>query len=222
MTCAMMSVVPLDGSAVAEAVSVMLEPDGASSGTLWHAVLATDRIAADSSSRMARGWPILMKSLNILVSMGLAGQASVRRREGGYAMAALLVAMSIMAVMMTVAMPVWKQIATREKEEELVFRGEQYARAIGLFQRKFANSAPPNLDVLVEQRFLRKKYKDPITNDDFALVLQAPSAPGSMPGGGRGAATPGGASPLGPAGGAATAGRGGGVGARGGNPAGGQ
>ena len=137
-------------------------------------------------------------------------------------MAALLVAMSIMAVMMTVAMPVWKQIATREKEEELVFRGEQYARAIGLFQRKFANSAPPNLDVLVEQRFLRKKYKDPITNDDFALVLQAPSAPGSMPGGGRGAATPGGASPLGPAGGAATAGRGGGFGAPGGNPPGGN
>jgi type II secretory pathway pseudopilin PulG len=170
-----------------------------------------------------------MKSLNILVSMGLAGQASVHRREGGYAMAALLVAMSVMAVMMTVAMPVWKQIATREKEEELVFRGEQYARAIGLFQRKFANSAPPNLDVLVEQRFLRKKYKDPITNDDFAVVMQMPNAPGTMPGGGRGAATPGGrgaATPggaplLGPTAGGATAGTGGGVFTRGGNPSGG-
>src|SRR5258705_4477700 len=105
-----------------------------------------------------------MKSLNILVSMKLAGQA---RRQNGYAMAALLVAMSIMAIMMTVAMPVWKQISTREKEEELVFRGEQYARAIGLFQRKFANAAPPSFDLLVEQHFLRKKYKDPITNDDF-------------------------------------------------------
>ena len=46
-------------------------------------------------------------------------------------MAALLVAMSIMAVMMTVAMPVWKQTAQREKEEELVFRGMQYVHAIG-------------------------------------------------------------------------------------------
>ena len=61
-------------------------------------------------------------------------------------------------------------MATREKEEELIFRGKQYARAIGLFQRKFANTAPPTIDVLVEQRFLRKKYKDPITNDDFQPI----------------------------------------------------
>jgi type II secretory pathway pseudopilin PulG len=115
-------------------------------------------------------------------------------------MAALLVALSVMAVMMTVAMPVWKQMSTREKEAELVFRGEQYARAIGLFQRKFANAAPPNIDVLVEQRFLRKKYKDPITNDDFVPVLQqAQNAPGSLPNGGRGAATPGGQVPTTPA-----------------------
>jgi type II secretory pathway pseudopilin PulG len=130
-----------------------------------------------------------MKSLNILVSMKLAGQA---RRQNGYAMAALLVAMSIMAIMMTVAMPVWKQISTREKEEELVFRGEQYARAIGLFQRKFANAAPPSFDLLVEQRFLRKKYKDPITNDDFVPVMQIQNAPGTTASGARGSATPGG------------------------------
>ncbi len=137
-------------------------------------------------------------------------------------MTALLVAMSIMAVMMTVAMPVWKQIAQREKEEELVFRGEQYARAIGLFQRKFANSAPPNLDILVEQRFLRKKYKDPITKDDFAVILQTPTAPGAMPGGGRGAATPGGVPPSGPAAGGSTVGGRGGFPTAGGNPAGGN
>lgn len=120
--------------------------------------------------------------------MKLAGQA---QRQNGYAMAALLVAMSIMAIMMTVAMPVWKQISQREKEEELVFRGEQYARAIGLFHKKFANAAPPSFDVLVDQRFLRKKYKDPITNDDFVPVMQALSAPGTTAGGARGASTPG-------------------------------
>src|SRR5215831_10500184 len=106
--------------------------------------------------------------------MDLAGQgkvANLRPAAHGYAMAALLVAMSIMAVMMTVAMPVWKQIAQREKEEELIFRGTQYAHAIGLFQRKFANASPPTLNVLVEQKFLRRKYKDPITNDDFVPIL---------------------------------------------------
>jgi type II secretory pathway pseudopilin PulG len=88
----------------------------------------------------------------------------------GYAMAALLVGMSVMAVLMTALLPVWTHMATREKEEELVFRGKQYARAIGLFQRKFANTPAPSIDLLVEQRFLRKKYKDPITNDDFQPI----------------------------------------------------
>jgi len=101
-------------------------------------------------------------------------------------MAALLVAMSIMAVMMTVAMPVWKQTSQREKEEELVFRGLQYARAIRLFGMKYANASPPNLDVLVEQRFLRKKYKDPITNDDFQPILAGQATPGTATPGARG------------------------------------
>src|SRR4051794_17214919 len=123
--------------------------------------------------------------------MQLAGQASTRAEargsEQGYAMAALLVAMSIMAIMMTVVMPVWKQATQREKEEELVFRGMQYVHAIGLFQRKYANAYPPNVDVLVEQHFLRKKFKDPITNDDFAPIPVGQGLPGSGAATGRGA-----------------------------------
>ncbi len=93
-------------------------------------------------------------------------------------MAALLVALTIMAIMMTVAMPTWKQMSRREKEAELVFRGEQYARALMLFQMKNGpGTSPPSVDFLVEQRFLRKKYKDPITNDDFVPVLQAVGQP---------------------------------------------
>jgi type II secretory pathway pseudopilin PulG len=98
-------------------------------------------------------------------------------------MVALLVSMSVMAVMLSVAMPVWKTMARREKEAELVFRGEQYARAIAMFQQRVANAAPPSLDVLVEQRFLRKKYKDPITGEDFGLVLVGQSTtPGNQSG----------------------------------------
>jgi type II secretory pathway pseudopilin PulG len=105
-------------------------------------------------------------------------------------MVALLVAMSIMAIMMTVALPVWKQNIQREKEEELVFRGKQYVHAIELYGRKFANTQPPSVDALVEQRFLRKKFKDPITNQDFDLVRANQAAqPGA--GGQGGAATPG-------------------------------
>ena len=97
-------------------------------------------------------------------------------------MVALLVAMSIMSVMLTVAMPVWHQMAQREKEAELIFRGQQYARAIGMFQRRAGPGAlPPTLDVLVEQRFLRRKYKDPITGEDFLPLISGQPVPGSAP-----------------------------------------
>jgi type II secretory pathway pseudopilin PulG len=105
----------------------------------------------------------------------------------GYAMAALLVAIAALAVFASVAMPVWRTVVQREKEEELVFRGQQYVRAIRLFQRKFANAYPPTVDLLVEQRFLRKKYKDPITNGDFVLLYQGmfQQGPAAQPGAAR-------------------------------------
>ena len=93
------------------------------------------------------------------------------RDERGYLMVALLVAMSIMAILMGASLPAWRTWAQREKEAELIFRGEQYARAIALFQQRFGNASPPDIDTLVNQRFLRKKYKDPMTGEDFQLVL---------------------------------------------------
>ena len=115
-----------------------------------------------------------------LAGQGLPAEGRAPRLAAahGYAMAALLVAMSVMAVMLGALLPQWTTLATREKEQELIFRGNQYARAIGLFQRKFANTAPPSIDVLVEQRFLRKKYKDPITNDDFQPIYANQAAQG--------------------------------------------
>jgi type II secretory pathway pseudopilin PulG len=105
-------------------------------------------------------------------------------------MAALLVGMGIMAVLMTVAMPVWRQASRREKEAELVFRGQQYVRAIRLFsQRSGPGVLPPTIDVLVDQKFLRKKYKDPITGEDFDLLGATQATPGP-PGPGRGAQAP--------------------------------
>ncbi len=126
--------------------------------------------------------------------------------QRGYAMAVLLVGLAVMGIMLSAAMPVWRTMVKREKEEELIFRGQQYARAIGLFQRKYANAYPPSLDVLVEQKFLRKKYTDPMVKGDdggegaFQLLYQSslPQRPGQPAGGaagvvgGRGAQTAGG------------------------------
>jgi type II secretory pathway pseudopilin PulG len=97
--------------------------------------------------------------------------ACERGSQAGYAMAALLVAIAVMTVMLSVAMPVWRHEMQREREAELVFRGEQYVRAIDLFQRKYAGALPPTIDLLVTERFLRKKYKDPMTEDgEFRIV----------------------------------------------------
>ena len=114
--------------------------------------------------------------------MTLRGQARVWRSERGYAMAAMLVSIAIMSLMLSAAMPVWQQQVTREKEAELIFRGEQYARAVGLFQRKFAGAFPPDIDLLVEQKFLRRKYRDPMSEDgEFEILYQSTGA-GPAPG----------------------------------------
>ncbi|MGC4082068.1 MAG: type II secretion system protein [Vicinamibacterales bacterium] len=112
------------------------------------------------------------------------------RGQHGYAMAALLVGMAVAAVLMTAVLPTWRQMVRREKEAELVFRGQQYVRAIALFQKKSGPGVlPPDLDTLVNGRFLRKKFKDPITNDDFDLLspTQAAGGTGAQPAQGRGA-----------------------------------
>lgn len=106
-------------------------------------------------------------------------------------MVALLIGMSIMAVALSIALPAWSTVARREREAELIFRGQQYARAVALFQRKNANVFPPSWDVLVQGRFLRKKYKDPMTPDgEFQPVYAGQVLPGMVgPAGLRGGQT---------------------------------
>ena len=119
-------------------------------------------------------------------------------------MAALLVSLAVMSVLMGALLPAWRHQAQREKEAELVFRGEQYVRAIRLWEMKMGpGSRPPNFDILVQQKFLRKKYKDPMTEDgEFQPLYVGANLP--APGG----AGPGGRGPSGPgAGGRGRAGR---------------
>ena len=109
-------------------------------------------------------------------------------------MAALLVAMSVMGIMLSMALPVWRTAVRREREAELIFRGEQYAHAIELFSRR-NGGFPPSLDVLEKGRFLRKLYKDPMTGEgEFQAVYLGQVLPGqtrvpAQPGRGGGPAT---------------------------------
>jgi hypothetical protein len=60
----------------------------------------------------------------------------------------------------------------RDQELELVNRGAQYSRAVKAFYRKFRRY-PSNLEQLENTnqiRFLRRRYKDPMTGQDFKLL----------------------------------------------------
>lgn len=148
-----------------------------------------------------------------------AGSRPFRSRtldDQGYVMAVLLIGMAITAVWMSALLPAWRQQVTRQREQDLIFRGEQYARAVALFYVRNQCTLPTNVDDLVARKFLRKKWKDPITNDDFILVPGAQPGqggaqqPGATPGrGGTGAPPVGqpgrsGATPVGGVGGGTT------------------
>jgi hypothetical protein len=78
----------------------------------------------------------------------------------------------MVASMLIVTMAAAPSILTegrREKEEEMIWRGKQYQRAIGLYYRKFGKY-PTRTDDLVKQtngiRFLRQAYTDPMNKED--------------------------------------------------------
>src|SRR5262245_61017139 len=101
------------GSAVLLVVSTIVDPVGARSGDFSHDNTANGAARATPRTRHLAKRASMRKSRNILRPMKLHGQAARRMSEQGYAMAALLVALAIMAVAMTVVMPVWKQMAQR-------------------------------------------------------------------------------------------------------------
>ncbi len=76
-----------------------------------------------------------------------------------------------------------RQSIQRDRDLETFHRGMQYRRAIQLYYRKF-HAYPPNADALVKTndiRFLRKKYKDPITGkDDWKPLFGQNKTPTAM------------------------------------------
>ncbi len=75
-----------------------------------------------------------------------------------------MIVATLMLVSLTAALPSLLQEGRREQEEETIFRGTQYARAVALFHKQF-NRYPVNIKELEGtngMRFLRQEYKDPL------------------------------------------------------------
>jgi type II secretory pathway pseudopilin PulG len=87
-------------------------------------------------------------------------------------MVILVILVTIMTIGTAAAFPLWTSVSQREKEEELIFRGLQYAEAIRCFQRRFQR-LPIKLEELekVKPRCIRQLYPDPMTEDgEWGLI----------------------------------------------------
>jgi type II secretory pathway pseudopilin PulG len=74
-----------------------------------------------------------------------------------------------MGIALAVAGEVWQSTQRREKEQELLFVGDQFRRALALYQAN-GGGYPARLEDLLEdprvpgvRRYLRRIYRDPIT-----------------------------------------------------------
>ncbi len=102
---------------------------------------------------------------------------------------AILLMMALMIIAATIEAPRVVQQMKRDREEEMIHRGTEYARAIKKFYKKFGRypTSLEQLDNTNQIRFLRRRYKDPLTKDGKWTLLhygdiQAlanPNAPGT-------------------------------------------
>src|ERR1051326_7098958 len=99
-------------------------------------------------------------------------QSRNRRKEQGYILLTLLLFVTILIITMAIVVPQVTFQVKRDREEEMIHRGVQYSRAIRRYVKKFGRY-PTRLEDLENTnnlRFLRRRYKDPITGKDFKLL----------------------------------------------------
>jgi type II secretory pathway pseudopilin PulG len=118
------------------------------------------------------------------------------RSEDGYILITLMLFAAVILIMLAAVVPKLTQQMRRDREEEMIHRGVQYARAVRRFYKK-TGRYPVRLEELENTnniRFLRKRYKDPIAGKDFK-VLHYGEVRMAFGGGMAGASAPG--SPVG-------------------------
>jgi len=105
----------------------------------------------------------------------VAGGRSAGQR--GFALLFVFLMAACAAILFYMELPRAAFESQRVKEDMLIERGEQYARAIKLYVRKW-NKYPANLEELENTnnvRYLRRRYRDPISGkDDWRLIHVGP------------------------------------------------
>jgi len=105
------------------------------------------------------------------------------RKQVGFTYLTVMFVIAILLGGLAIVGEVWETSARREKEAELLFIGNQYRRAIGLYytatpgpQKRY----PRTLEDLIKdprqpntQRHIRKLFPDPITGKEFVAIKGA-------------------------------------------------
>lgn len=112
------------------------------------------------------GWPNDVRSGRVGVVPNSEFRIS-NSREAGYTLVIFVMVIAVMAIMMTVAVQTVSFQMQREREAELIFRGEQYVEGIRLFRQKYGRH-PMRLKEMWEAnpKVLRRNWKDPMTDSE--------------------------------------------------------
>lgn len=109
---------------------------------------------------------------------------NLRARQGGVTYLAVLFFVAVSGAMLAATAIIWSHERQRQKEEELIWIGNQFRQAIALYYYRTPGTSkryPEKLDDLLEdrrylttQRYLRRIYRDPMTGAAAWGVIAAP------------------------------------------------
>jgi type II secretory pathway pseudopilin PulG len=90
-----------------------------------------------------------------------------KNRQSGYMLLFLMMAVAMLTITLLSVAANYRRTILRDREVEMIHRGVQYERAVRLYYKKFQHY-PTSIEQLENTnkiRFLRKRYKDPMTPD---------------------------------------------------------
>lgn len=123
--------------------------------------------------------------------MSTSGPLTARRRvrrmgERGVLLISLLVAMTVMIILLTASAQSWTTIMQRERELELIFRGNQYIIALQQYAKEHGGAYPMELEDLIKEgpmrhRYIRQMFRDPFDEEgEWNLLYLAPNGKGAI------------------------------------------
>ncbi|MCZ6696786.1 MAG: hypothetical protein O7A63_09645 [Acidobacteria bacterium] len=107
-----------------------------------------------------------------------------RRREAGSILIIVMIGVAVMSIGLAAAAQTWSSIWRRDREDELIFRANQYVDAILAYRKEHAGQFPVTLEALYEPgprgyRYIRKLYEEPVArNGKWGLLYLMPGGRG--------------------------------------------